>query len=184
MRWLSLVGSFKLQVSFAEYPLFYRALLQKETYIFFRWGTPISLPCLLCGVSSMWRLSVISVQCFHSRTVPLSVCSVSPDSYACVKGDKTTKRGASWRGRAATRWSNTGTTSAHNAYAFALAPLLALRHCQGDTSSPFSAPFVVGPPVFANRAVRSLMFHLRTRTPISWWELYFQMNPKGIIFFG
>jgi len=30
MEWLRLVGSFKLQVSFAEYRLFYRALLQKK----------------------------------------------------------------------------------------------------------------------------------------------------------
>jgi len=33
MRWLQLVGSFKLQVSFAEYDLFYRALLQKRPII-------------------------------------------------------------------------------------------------------------------------------------------------------
>jgi len=31
--WLRLVGSLKLQVSFAEYPLFYRALLQKRPII-------------------------------------------------------------------------------------------------------------------------------------------------------
>ena len=30
MGWLRLVGAFKLQVSFAEYLLFYRALLQKR----------------------------------------------------------------------------------------------------------------------------------------------------------
>jgi len=30
MGWLRLVGSFKLQVPFAEYSLFYRALLQKK----------------------------------------------------------------------------------------------------------------------------------------------------------
>jgi len=30
MGWLRLVGSLKLQVSFAEYSLFYRALLQKR----------------------------------------------------------------------------------------------------------------------------------------------------------
>ena len=30
MRWLRLVGFFKLLVSFAEYSLFYRALLQKR----------------------------------------------------------------------------------------------------------------------------------------------------------
>jgi len=33
MGWLRLVGSFKLQVSFAEYGLFYRALLQKRPII-------------------------------------------------------------------------------------------------------------------------------------------------------
>jgi len=32
MGWLRLAGSIKLQVSFAEYSLFYRALLQKKTY--------------------------------------------------------------------------------------------------------------------------------------------------------
>jgi len=34
MGWLRLVGSLKLQVSFAEYHLFYRALFAKETYDF------------------------------------------------------------------------------------------------------------------------------------------------------
>jgi len=33
MGWLPLVGSLKLYVSFAEYPLFYRALLQKRPII-------------------------------------------------------------------------------------------------------------------------------------------------------
>ena len=33
MRWLQLVGSLKLQVSFAEYRLFHRALLQKRPVI-------------------------------------------------------------------------------------------------------------------------------------------------------
>jgi len=33
MEWLRLVGSLKLQVSFAEYSLFYRALLQKRPII-------------------------------------------------------------------------------------------------------------------------------------------------------
>jgi len=33
MRWLRLVGSLKLQVSCAEYRLFYRALLQKRPII-------------------------------------------------------------------------------------------------------------------------------------------------------
>ena len=34
MGWLRLVRSFKLQGSFAEYNLFYRSLLQRETYNF------------------------------------------------------------------------------------------------------------------------------------------------------
>jgi len=34
MGWLRLVGSSKLHVSFAEYRLFYRALLQKRSIIF------------------------------------------------------------------------------------------------------------------------------------------------------
>ena len=33
MGWLRRVGSLKIQVSFAEYPLFYRALLQKRPII-------------------------------------------------------------------------------------------------------------------------------------------------------
>ena len=33
MGWLRLVGSLKLQVSFVEYSLFYRALLQKRPMI-------------------------------------------------------------------------------------------------------------------------------------------------------
>jgi len=33
MGWLQLVGALKLQVSFAEYRLFYRALLQKRPVI-------------------------------------------------------------------------------------------------------------------------------------------------------
>jgi len=33
MRWLQLVGSLKLSVSFAQYRLFYRALLQKRPVI-------------------------------------------------------------------------------------------------------------------------------------------------------
>jgi len=50
-----------------------------------------------------------------------------------------TDRGASRRGRAATRLSDTGRIDAHNA---SLALLLTLRHCQAGTSSPFSRLFV------------------------------------------
>jgi len=56
-------------------------------------------------------------------------------------------------GRAATKLSDTGGTSAHSAD---LAPVLTLRHCSGDTCSPFYlyCTLVVGPPVFANLAGR------------------------------
>jgi len=53
MGWLRLVGSLKIYVSFAEYSLFYRALLQKR---------PIILRSLLIVVtpyydSNLWRLT-------------------------------------------------------------------------------------------------------------------------------
>jgi len=54
MGWLRLVGSLKLQVSFAEYSLFYRALLQQRPII---WrgllivATPSYVLCILLGVS-------------------------------------------------------------------------------------------------------------------------------------
>ena len=43
--WLQLVGSLKFQVSFAEYSLFYRALLQKRP-IYFKGSTTRSHPIL------------------------------------------------------------------------------------------------------------------------------------------
>ena len=49
MGWLRLVASIKLQVSFAKYSLFYRALLAKETYNFIEptnRSHPICMPCL------------------------------------------------------------------------------------------------------------------------------------------
>ena len=56
-------------------------------------------------------------------------------------------------GRAATKLSDTGGTSAHSAD---LAPVLTLRHCSADTCSTFYLyrTLVVGPPVFANLAGR------------------------------
>jgi len=39
MGWLRSVGSIKLQVFFAEYRLFYKALFAKETYIMIFGGT-------------------------------------------------------------------------------------------------------------------------------------------------
>jgi len=47
MGWLRLVGSIKLQVSFAKYSLFYRGLLQKETYDLID-PTNISHPVCTC----------------------------------------------------------------------------------------------------------------------------------------
>ena len=64
MGWLRLVGSLKLQVSFAEYSLFYRALLQQRPII---WrgllivATPSYVLCILLGVSHTsplrWQVS-------------------------------------------------------------------------------------------------------------------------------
>jgi hypothetical protein len=96
----------------------------------------------------MWRLSVQSVRCFQSCVVPLSGVLFRP-TRPLRSCQRITDRGASRRGRAATRLLDTGRIDAHNAN---LAPLLTLRHCQGDTSSPFSRFFVVGPPDFANLA--------------------------------
>jgi len=45
MRWLRLVGSFKLWVSFAEYSLFHRALLQKRPIIL-RSLLIVATPCI------------------------------------------------------------------------------------------------------------------------------------------
>ena len=45
--WFRLVGSLKLQVSFAEYSLFCRAILQKETYDF-KEPTNRSQPISVC----------------------------------------------------------------------------------------------------------------------------------------
>ena len=98
-------------------------------------GPSVWSDILLCGLSSLWRLCVQSVRCFHSR---VALCSVSldPTVTLLIKGDNTTERGASLRGRAATKLSDTGKTSAHNA---SHAPLLTLITCQADTSSPVSS---------------------------------------------
>ena len=59
MGWLRSVGSLKLYVSFAEYSLFYRALLQKETYNF-KEPTNRSYPIADLATSrllSIWRIT-------------------------------------------------------------------------------------------------------------------------------
>ena len=72
-------------------------------------------------------------------------CLARPDRYALVKGDNTTEHGASQRGRAATRLSNTERTSAHNA---SRPLLLTLSHCPADTSSPSLDRFCCRSPKF------------------------------------
>jgi len=90
-----------------------------------------------CAVGAVLRLP---------RGAPVSMfCFARPDRYALVKGDNTTVRRASLRGRAATKLSDTGKTSPHNA---SLAPLLTLRHCQEETRALPSGPVVVSPPSF------------------------------------
>ena len=64
MGWLRLVGSLKLQVSFAEYSLFYRALLQKRPTI--------------------WRsLLIVATPYQIAASIPLLNCCVLPNR--CVK---------------------------------------------------------------------------------------------------
>jgi len=59
MGWLRSVGSIKLQVSFAEYRLFYRALLQK------RHDTPSGIGCIRFTLIHSWRQALrhISAGC-------------------------------------------------------------------------------------------------------------------------
>jgi len=66
MGWLRLVGSLKLQVSFAEYSLFYGALLQKR---------PIILRSLLM-VATPYRTPVQTYSPLHVRIVAMG-CTVS-----------------------------------------------------------------------------------------------------------
>jgi len=71
MGWLRLVGSLKVQVSFAEYRLFYRALLQKR---------PIILRSLLI-VATPQCVSV----CVYSKAQPTPEKTVPmPSRPACL----------------------------------------------------------------------------------------------------
>jgi len=54
MGWLRLVGSLKLQVSFAEYRLIYRSLLQKR---------PIILRSLLIVATPPWTMGWLRLVC-------------------------------------------------------------------------------------------------------------------------
>ena len=121
-------------------------------------GHPCDLTSCRCGILHVEALCALSAMFSLSRGASVAVLCFARPLHSCERKQYRDYRMRSTRrGRAATRWSDTGMTSAHNA---SLAPLLALRHCQGDTSFPFSAPFVASLPVFANRTGRSLMSHL------------------------
>ena len=77
MGWLRLVGSSKLQVSFAEYSLFYRALLQKKPVVF-RSLLIISNPYHVTA-SHFWRLDIGAMGWL--RVVGCSQLSVSFAEY-------------------------------------------------------------------------------------------------------
>jgi len=62
MSWLRLVGSLKSQVSFAEYSLFYRALLQERPRIL--------CVCHVCDV--VWMISQYVIFIF-----PVHMCDVT-----------------------------------------------------------------------------------------------------------
>jgi len=99
---------------------------------------------LLCGVSSVSSLSAQWVRSFHSRVVPLSLVlfrSTRPlrsfKRRQCLRAWSVAER----QGHGALRPRDNST---HNS---SLAPLLTLRHCQGDKSSPFSRPLLSVPEV-------------------------------------
>ena len=115
-------------------------------------GPSVWSDILLCGVSSVSSLSAQWVRCFHSRVVPLSLVlfrSTRPlrsfKRRQCLRAWSVAEK----QGHGALRPRDNST---HNS---SLAPLLTLRHYQGDKSSPFSHPFLVSPLGFANFAGRS-----------------------------
>jgi len=75
MGWLRLVGSLKLQVSFAEYSLFYRALLQKRLVI---------LRSLLIG----WSLLIVATpyprRWTHTHTSERTHTHLNPHIHICT----------------------------------------------------------------------------------------------------
>ena len=72
-----------------------------------------------------------SVRCYHSRVLPLSVRAVSLDPTVTLLKKETILPSAALkeRGRGNTRLSDTERNYSQNV---SLAPLLTLRHCQGD----------------------------------------------------
>ena len=64
MGWLPSTGSFNLQVSYAEYRLFYRALLQKRPIILRSLLMHLNVTQLYYGVASISRLlKIIGLLC-------------------------------------------------------------------------------------------------------------------------
>jgi len=75
MGWLRLVGSLKLQVSFPEYRLFYRALLQKRRVILRSLliaATPYEISCYM----SVVRLSACTVNTYDQGCLYLCIVHV------------------------------------------------------------------------------------------------------------
>jgi len=106
------------------------------------------------------RILRVEAFCEVGAVLPLSCgapvfmsCFARPDGYAFVKGDNTTEHGASQRGRAATRLSNTERTSAHNA---SRPLLLTLSHCPDSVcwsrhELSFSRSFLLSPKFCQSR---------------------------------
>ena len=81
--WLRLVGSLKLWVSFAEHPLFYRALLQKRPNFLRNLlieATPYSCIAGHVNYSYVWRNTFICRQ----WCLPAVTCSVVPGMCVCM----------------------------------------------------------------------------------------------------
>ena len=75
MEWLRLVSSFKLQVSFAEYSLFHRALVQKRPIIL--WSLLIvATPYVFCS----WRYRIYTYICMY---VCIFICR-NIYAYVCI----------------------------------------------------------------------------------------------------
>jgi len=72
MGWLRLVGSFKLEVSFAEYSLFYMALLQKR---------PANLRSLLIVATAYLHAWMSAASCAYTYTHSLKILFL----YICRK---------------------------------------------------------------------------------------------------
>ena len=74
MGWLRLEGSFKLDVSFVEYRLFYRALLLKRPMIL-RSLLIVATPYLMCDIDSLIR---------ETRRIQMTCSYVQRDSFGIL----------------------------------------------------------------------------------------------------